>query len=379
MSDEIGLRGGATNIRDSLSIASEAANRDTPQIYEFGPFRLEPSERKLLRGNEIVALTPKAFDTLVLLVRNGGHLMEKDELLRRLWPDSFVEEGSLSNNIFMLRKALGEDPPFIETVPRRGYRFVGAVRQLPDAAPTRLEKPLVEGHREVANEVSMDLRPSSAVVKPRPLWPWAAALVAAMGLGAGILWFVRPALKIPEPRLTVTPLTASPDPEFGPTFSPDGNQVAFARHEKGQSESHICVKLIGTGGAPLRLTTGSAHDYSPAWSPDGRYIAFLRELSPEKFAVLLIPALGGPERKIAEVFQGASLTWGPDANSLVINDQDSPKEPAGLFLLAIDTGEKRGLTSPPSRTLGDFFPSLSPDGEHSRSAGLSMSGLICVC
>ena len=134
MSDEIGLRGGATNIRDSLSVASEAANRDTPQIYEFGPFRLEPSERKLLRGNEIVALTPKAFDTLVLLVRNSGHLIEKDELLRRLWPDSFVEEGSLSTNIFMLRKALGEDPPFIETVSRRGYRFVAPVERSPDSA-----------------------------------------------------------------------------------------------------------------------------------------------------------------------------------------------------------------------------------------------------
>ena len=66
MSDEIGLRGGARNICDSLSVANEAANPDTPQIYEFGPFRLEPSERKLLRGNEIVALTPKAFDTLLL-------------------------------------------------------------------------------------------------------------------------------------------------------------------------------------------------------------------------------------------------------------------------------------------------------------------------
>ena len=189
----------------------------------------------------------------------------------------------------------------------------------------------------------------------------AAALLAVIGLSGGILWFVRPAPKTTEPRLTVTPLTASPDPEGEPSFSPDGNQVAFARQEKGQSESHIYVKLIGTGGAPLRLT-GRGTDSSPAWSPDGRYIAFLRELSPEKFAVLLIPALGGPERKIAEVFQGYPLTWSPDGNSLVISDQDSPKEPAGLFLLAIDTGEKRRLTSPPSPTLGDFFPSLSPDG-----------------
>ena len=102
MSDQIRQRGGSKDIRDSLSVAGETVNWETPQLYEFGPFRLEPSERKLFRGNEIVVLTPKAFDTLLLLVRNSGHLLEKDELLSMLWPDSFVEEGSLSNNIFLL-------------------------------------------------------------------------------------------------------------------------------------------------------------------------------------------------------------------------------------------------------------------------------------
>jgi len=146
MSDEIGRPGGLINNRNSLFVAKDKIDRDRRELYEFGPFRLEPVERKLLRGNEIVVLTPKAFDTLVLLVRNSGHLLEKDELIRMLWPDSFVEEGNLSNNIFVLRKALGEDPPYIETVPKRGYRFVGAVRQLPSA-----EKALGE-QREFASD-----------------------------------------------------------------------------------------------------------------------------------------------------------------------------------------------------------------------------------
>jgi Tol biopolymer transport system component/DNA-binding winged helix-turn-helix (wHTH) protein len=159
MSDEIGPRGGS-RIRDPLFVAREMADRDTPELYEFGSFRLEPAERKLMRGNEAVVLTPKAFDTLVLLVRNSGHLLEKDELIRMLWPDSFVEEGNLSNNIFVLRKALGEDPQYIETVPKRGYRFVGAVRQLPNTVPIGPEKP-PEPEREFAREVSTDLRPST--------------------------------------------------------------------------------------------------------------------------------------------------------------------------------------------------------------------------
>src|ERR1700730_7769682 len=134
MKDETGPRRTSKELPDSLSLARRTSNRDTPGLFEFGPFRLDSTERKLLRGQQIVLLTPRAFDTLLLLVRNCGHLMEKDELIRTLWPDSFVEEGSLSNNIFLLRKALGGDPVFIETVPGRGYRFVGAVRQLPHAA-----------------------------------------------------------------------------------------------------------------------------------------------------------------------------------------------------------------------------------------------------
>src|SRR6516225_7716451 len=131
MSDNVGRQGSSKRIREPLSVAKDEMEGDRRELYEFGPFLLEPAERKLLRSNEIVVLTPKAFDTLVLLVRNSGHLLEKDELIRALWPDSFVEEGNLSNNIFVLRKALGEDPPYIETIPKRGYRFVGAVRQLP--------------------------------------------------------------------------------------------------------------------------------------------------------------------------------------------------------------------------------------------------------
>jgi DNA-binding winged helix-turn-helix (wHTH) protein/tetratricopeptide (TPR) repeat protein len=134
-------RAGSETIRDSATVAGEAQSQETLRLYEFGSFSLDPTERKLLRGKKVVALTPKAFDTLHLLVRNCGHLMEKDDLIRTLWPDTFVEEGCLSNNIFLLRKALGKEHGLIETVPRRGYRFVGALRQLPRTATAHLEKP----------------------------------------------------------------------------------------------------------------------------------------------------------------------------------------------------------------------------------------------
>jgi TolB-like protein/DNA-binding winged helix-turn-helix (wHTH) protein/Flp pilus assembly protein TadD len=108
-------------------------SRTEKHLYEFGPFRLDAAEHLLLRDGEPVPLEPKVFDTLVLLIRNSGHLLEKDELMNQVWPDAVVEEGSLTRNISTLRRALGDGENglrYIETVPRRGYRFVATVRGL---------------------------------------------------------------------------------------------------------------------------------------------------------------------------------------------------------------------------------------------------------
>jgi Tol biopolymer transport system component/DNA-binding winged helix-turn-helix (wHTH) protein len=323
----------------------------SPRLVRFDGFQLDLHAGELRPdAGKTLRLSEQPFRILTMLLERPGEVLTREEIRKELWPDNTIVEFEHSINAAMnrLRQALGDsadDPHYIETLARRGYRWM---------APVEWTK----------------VGPTSDV-KPRPRWPWAATLLAALGLGGGILWFLHLASRNPEPRLTVTPLTASPDHEGDPSFSPDGNQVAFVRSGKSPNESHIYVKLIGTGGPPLRLTTGSAFDSSPAWSPDGRYIAFLRDLSGEKAAVLLIPALGGPERKIAEVFPRSwalctSLAWSPDGNSLVISDRDTPEEPTGLFLLAIDTGEKRKLTSPPSPAIwdssGDTCPSLSPDG-----------------
>ena len=103
------------------------------RFYEFGPFVLDASERQLLRGEETVRLTPKEFETLHALVRGGGRVMPKEELLKEIWPDTFVEEATLAQNVFTLRKALAKcdesGRQYIETVPRRGYRFAAKVRE----------------------------------------------------------------------------------------------------------------------------------------------------------------------------------------------------------------------------------------------------------
>ena len=106
--------------------------RQASHIYEFGPFQLIPEERQLLRDNQPVPLTPKSFDLLVVLVEHSGHLIEKAELMKQVWPDSIVEEANLSVNVSAVRRALGESPnenQYLETVPRRGYRFIASVKE----------------------------------------------------------------------------------------------------------------------------------------------------------------------------------------------------------------------------------------------------------
>ncbi len=216
---------------------------------------------------------------------------------------------------------------------------------------------------------------------------WAGALLAILATGGGTLWFIRSTAMAPEAVLTAVPLTTYPGFQDEPTFSPDGNQVAFSWDGEKRDNADIYVKLIGTSGPPLRLTTNQAEDHSPAWSPDGRFIAFLRDLSREKVAVLLIPALGGPEQKVAEILAGDELlpapflAWSPDGNWLVVSGADSPKEPAALFLLSTETGEKRRLTSPPKPMQGDSCPAFAPDGRtlaFSRSADAGVGDLYLI-
>ena len=210
---------------------------------------------------------------------------------------------------------------------------------------------------------------STATPVRRRKWWYAIITIAILILGGVVgstLWFLRVAHNTPEPNLTAVPLTTYLGFQSNPSFSPDGNQVAFAWNGDKQDNFDIYVKLIGTSGPPLRLTTDPFPDYDPAWSPDGRFIAFVSCRPRNKSAVMIIPALGGPERKIAEISTpgeepGPHLAWSPDGNSLVISDRDSLTDPLSLFLLSI-TGEKRRLTFPPASSIGDTSPALSPDG-----------------
>ena len=110
-------------------------SKETKHFYEFGPFRVDAARQLLLRDGQPVPLTAKAFETLLVLVQHGEQMVCKDELMKQLWPDTFVEESNLTQHISMLRKALGESPQehrYIVTMPGRGYRFAQKVREVSD-------------------------------------------------------------------------------------------------------------------------------------------------------------------------------------------------------------------------------------------------------
>jgi DNA-binding winged helix-turn-helix (wHTH) protein/TolB-like protein/lipoprotein NlpI len=140
------------------------------ELYEFGAFQLDPAERLLLCQGRPVPMTPKAFDMLVVLVARSGHLVEKEELMRAVWPDSFVEEGNLCVTVSLLRKALHVHPDghkYIETVSKRGYRFVGGVKQTRQDSPSPLTTDRIEEPSFIDPKSAVPI-PSPPELKPAP-------------------------------------------------------------------------------------------------------------------------------------------------------------------------------------------------------------------
>ncbi len=211
--------------------------------YQFGEFHLDPAERLLLRRGQVVPLTPKAFDLLVYLVQHHGRLIEKSTLMAALWPDTTVEEANLAFQISALRKALddaGDGETLIQTVPTRGYRFVGVVKERVSAA-------------------------SAPRARWRPRQIGVLILLAAVGapsLLIGVRFLAGSKRTTPPASARVVQLTTETGVEFHPAFSPDGTQVVYSRLSKGcpsrwcgpQSE-HSGLRQMVVGSADVRQLT----------------------------------------------------------------------------------------------------------------------------
>ena len=257
------------------------------------------------------------------------------------------------SRVTLLAKIINDDPsPLPEPTPAPlGKINLRCLRKDP------ARRFLTMADLKVALEDVGDERASSGTqamaAQPQRPWRAVAAMVAAVVvLAAG--YFAWRSLRAPESAgpITPAPLTTLAGVEASPTFSPDGNQVAFQWDGSDPGAGGIYVQVIGSG-SPLRVTK-TLRTSSPAWSPDGRWIAFLQRLTGYKFELRLVPPLGGPERKVAEGELRTSLVgapghvprpaWSPDSRFLVITDHAGEKKPDALFAVSVETREKRQLT-----------------------------------
>jgi Tol biopolymer transport system component/DNA-binding winged helix-turn-helix (wHTH) protein len=331
----------------------------TPKVVRFGTYEVDLRSEEIRKNGLKVRLTGQPFQILAILLERPGELVTREELQKRLWPgDTFVDfDGGLNAAVNRVREALGDsadNPRFVETLPKRGYRFVGQVEKPPPEDSTEFQPPVDNQRTGV------------------PRRGWKIGIAAGLVILLAALDFLFPTIArrfrhSQAQLLEAVPLTALPGQEISPSFSPDGSQVAFGWNgENNGAGFDLYVKVIGTD-KPLRLTNHPAPWLGVAWSPDGRSIAVNR-LDTEDRGIFLVPALGGPERKLASTNNwnaiwapDAALSWSPDGKQLAFTDHfPLVGYSTQIFLLSLDTLERKRVETDCDWTFG---PAFSPLGD----------------
>jgi Tol biopolymer transport system component/DNA-binding winged helix-turn-helix (wHTH) protein len=351
------------------------------QVWRFGVFELDARSGELRRNGSSIKLREQSSRILIYLLENAGQMVTREELRRVLWPsDTFVDfDHSLNTAVMKLREALGDSadaPLYIETIPKRGYRFIAPVSPAP---PTAMQVADANGGSPpIILNGATDATVSGEIPKRNPArkqW-WVAGavllIVCAIGLGAFIRARGRFAHLSGEStadssNLHISPLTTAPGNADMPAFSPDGREIAFVWDGPDRKLFDVYVQLLGAD-MPLRLTYSKGGSIGPPeWSPDGSEIAFERRDSGSNDGVYTVPALGGPERKLISTHcvgwsAAGHPTWTPDEKSMLMLDECVPGGPRGVVLVSLATGGKRCLTAPESASAMDVDNALSPDG-----------------
>lgn len=362
------------------------------KLYEFGEFRLDLERNLLLYQDEIVPLTHKALETLVVLVENNGRIIEKDEIIQKVWQDTFVEEGSLTRNISTLRKVLGEEPGanrYIETIPRRGYRFVAKVKSISDGneekepanglaqnetesenEPARRNENIIEYNGEAQTdllETKFGLRKNEIQIEPQ-FWTrqrFVFLLLPVFLIAVSVIYFLifsngskpnqsHASLKT-EQELGFTKLT-NIGKATEAAISPDGKYVVYVADDI--SKQSLWVKQVETG-SEVQIADAAEVTYQGlAFSSDSNFIYFNLWDRKSVGAIYRIPTLGGVAKKIIHDCM-STLAVSPDGRKIAFVRGYAAENEQALIIADVDTGVEQVISRSEQWRA---FPAWSPDG-----------------
>jgi DNA-binding winged helix-turn-helix (wHTH) protein len=272
------------------------------KLVRFGSYEVDLPAGELKKCGVKLKLSGQPFQVLAILLEQPGTIVTREEWQKRLWPDTFVDvDHNLNTAINKIREVLGDSadsPRFVETLPRRGYRFVAQVEST-GAAKTPDEL--------LYNGVAKPAPPSGRALRALMLM-----VVCALLAGAGFFINKRRQVSEPPRQRTLTRVTFDDGLQIGATWSPDGRYLAFSSDRGGKFD--IWVQQV-SGGDPIQVTKRPGHNWQPDWSPDGKYIAYRSEDG--EGGLFVVPALGGEglERKIVSF--GYYPRWSPDSSQIL--------------------------------------------------------------
>ena len=329
-------------------------------IVDLANFRIE-------KAGQPAVITPRAFDVLVFLIENQGRVVEKSELIESVWKEKFVSDNALSRSIKEVRHAIGDNadaPHYIETITRRGYRFIApiAVREF---TPPRAEELLPEEKlREIPPANSKPIRSALRVTLPLMIFAGLAiVLVLGLVLLRGRRLDNRASGKTKPIVLRSAQITTWTGLDLFPALSPDGNLVAYSSDHNGEFEIYVRAPIPGA--KENQLTSDGQQNLEPSWSPDGKWIAYY---SQSRRGIWMIPASGGSPRQIIDF--GSRPSWSPDSSRIVfqsdglsdISTTSAAAPSSTIWTVSAQGGDAHQLTKPGNPLGGHGSPVWAPNG-----------------
>jgi Tol biopolymer transport system component/DNA-binding winged helix-turn-helix (wHTH) protein len=353
--------------------------------YLFDDVTIERERFVIKKSGELRSLTPRAFDVLVYLIEHRGRVVEKQEIFEHIWKETFVTDNALSRSIKEIRQTIGDDSKqakYIETVHKRGYRFIAEVEvsnghQIIDEEVAKGSAEENNGYGSKVLTPQLSTIPVAAAARSekaaqsKSAWRRPAvykfiifAAAVCVFLAATILvWtiFKKPSTETAKPH-KITRITTWSGLDVNPTLSPDASVIAYSSDHNGSFE--IYVRPLAPGSREIQITADNEQNFDPAWSPDGKLIAYY---SMKRGGIWLVPAFGGAAKHLTNF--GSHPVWSPDGKMLAFNSLASPNlgaSPIGasiIWAIPAQGGTPKQITRTGSPAGAHVSPAWSPDGK----------------